>query len=61
MCIFKDCIWPKTRSGDSGRNVEDVLRHIQRGSSFLAAEPKVCWGDAVYFSFLTPLGDRVHP
>lgn len=37
MCIFKDCIWPKTRSGDSGRNAEEVLRHVQRRSSFLAA------------------------
>jgi hypothetical protein len=31
MCIFKDCIWPKTRSGKSERNTEEVLRCIHRG------------------------------
>lgn len=47
MCIFKDCIWPKTRSGKLERNMEEIPRHShrgERGSSLISAEPRVCWG-----------------
>lgn len=53
MCIFKDCIWPKTRSGKLGRTVEEVLRHIHRGGG---EAPRVCWAHAACFSFSLPRG-----
>lgn len=62
MCIFKDCIWLKTRSGKSGRNVEEVLRHIHRGGEGKALSslqtPGSAGVDVVYFSFLATFGDK---
>lgn len=56
MCIFKDCIWPKTRSGKLGRTVEEVLRHIHPGRG---EAPHVCWAHAAYVSSSLP-GHRQH-